>query len=39
MTKEENKERKKQIKIENKERRLTKMPKHIKKRAEKRNKK
>jgi hypothetical protein len=39
MTREEKKEHKKKVKSENKERRLTKMPKHIKKKAEKRNKK
>ena len=39
MTKEEKKEHKLKITLENKERRSTKTPKHIKKRAEKRNKK
>lgn len=39
MTKEERKEHKRKVKEENKERRTTKTPKHIKKRCERKNKK
>jgi len=38
MTKEQRKEHKKSVKLENKEKRKIKLPKHLKKKAEKRNK-